>query len=209
MKDLIIVGGGGMGRKLYPFLRELNHHKKWNILGFINDDLSALDGKKCDLSIIGTINDWKPLPDQVFVMGLSEPRAKKLVAEKLLARGARFETIVSKQAILGDYVEIGEGSVVLTPYNVECGAKIGRFVTILGSTIALDGQIGDYSTSTGFVNLTNAVIGQEVYIGSHSVILENVHVGDRACIGVGSIVMKDVEPDTQVFGYPARMVGRK
>lgn len=208
MKDLIIVGAGGMGRKLFPFLRELNDGR-WQMQGFIDDDLHALDGIRCDLSIIGTISEWKPQENQVFAMGISSPHTKKIVAEKLLSRGAKFETIVSKQAILGDYVEIGEGSVILTPYNIECGARIGCFVTILGSTIALDGEIGDYSTSTGFANLTNAKIGQEVYIGSHAVILENLKVGDRAFISVGSVVMQDVEADTQVFGYPARVVRRK
>ena len=40
-------------------------------------------------------------------------------------------------------------------------------------------------------------------------ILENVKVGDGAYIGVGSIVMKDVPPYTQVFGNPARIVGER
>lgn len=208
MQDLIIVGAGGMGRKIFPFLRELNEDKKWNIIGFIDDNQNALDGVKCDLHIIGTISDWEPEENQVFVMGISEPRVKKIVSEKLLKKNAKFISVVSKQAIVGDYVEFGEGCVVLTPYNIECGARIGRFVTILGSTIAIDGEIGDYSTSTGFANLTNARIGQSVYIGSHSVLLENVHIGDCAYICAGSIVMKDVEANAQVFGCPARKIGR-
>lgn len=209
MKDLIIVGAGGMGRKVFVCLRRLNTDNKWNIRGFIDDDEHALDGKNCDLKIIGTISDWKPMENQVFVMGLSEPHMKHLISDRLIAKGARFETIVSPDVILGDYVEIGEGSVIMTPYNVESGARIGRFVTMLGSTIALDGKLGDYSTTTGFANLTFADIGKEVYVGSHAVILENVKVGDGAYIGVGSIVMKDVPPYTQVFGNPARIVGER
>ena len=110
---------------------------------------------------------------------------------------------------MGDYVEIGEGSVIMTPYNVESGAKIGKFVTLLGSTIALDGRLGDYSTTGGFANLTFSNIGKEVYVGSHAVILSHVNVGDGAYIGVGSIVMKDVPAYTQVYGNPARVVGER
>ena len=117
------------------------------------------------------------------------------------------EVYVHPTSIIDDNVEIGEGSVVMTPYNVESGAQIGKFVTFLGSTIALDGKLGDYSTTGGFANLTCANIGKEVYVGSHAVILSNVTVGDGAFIGVGSIVMKDVKPYTQVFGNPARVVG--
>lgn len=209
MKDLIIVGAGGMGRKVFPFLREINEGGKWNICGFIDDDIHALDGVKCDLPILGTISGWKPKKNQVFVMGISEPKTKKIVAENLKAKGAVFISIVSKQAILGDYIEIGEGSVILTPYNIECGAKIGKFVTVLGSTLSLDGEIGDYSTTAGFANLTNAKIGKGVYVGSHVVIIENLTIGDGAYLCVGSVVMKNVEPHQQVFGCPARVIGRK
>lgn len=209
MKDLIIVGAGGLGRKVFVCLRRLNTDHKWNILGFIDDNANALEGKKCDLEIIGKISDWQPTEDQVFVMGISDPKVKHKVSDLLLAKGAKFETVVSPDVLLGDYVQIGEGSVIMTPYNVESGVEIGRFVTMLGSTIALDGRIGDYSTTAGFANLTNADIGREVYVGSHAVILENVKVGDGAFVSVGSVVMKDVPANMQVFGYPARIVGER
>lgn len=209
MKDLIIVGAGGLARKLHVCLKRLNKDSKWNILGCIDDNMHALDGIKFDLSIIGSISDWEPKDNQVFVMGISEPHTKRILADKLKAKGAIFETIISPDVILGDYVEIGEGSVVMTPYNVESGVIIGKFVTLLGSTIALDGYIGDYSTTAGFANLTNAIIGEEVYVGSHAVILENKKIGKGAFISVGSIVMNDVEPYKQVFGTPARVVGER
>ena len=209
MKDLIIVGAGGLGRKVFVCLRRLNTDNRWNVLGFIDDNSNALDGKKCDLDIIGKISDWQPTENQVFVMGISDPRVKHKVSDILLERGAKFETIVSPDVLLGDYVEIGEGSVIMTPYNVESGVRIGRFVTMLGSTIALDGSIDDYSTTAGFANLTNAQIGKEVYVGSHAVILENVKLGDGAFVSVGSVVMKDVPANMQVFGYPARIVGER
>ena len=207
MKNLYIVGAGGLGRKLFVCLRRLNIDKKWNIVGFLDDNPHALDGVKCDLEIVGTISDWEPTDNQVFAMGISDSHIKHMVSDKMISKGAKFETIVSPDVIMGDYVEIGEGSVVMTPYNVESGAKIGKFVTLLGSTIALDGELGDYSTTGGFANLTCAHIGKEVYVGSHAVILSNVTVGDGAFIGVGSIVIKDVKPYTKVFGNPARVVG--
>ena len=209
MKNLYIVGAGGLGRKLSVCLRRLNEDNRWDIKGFLDDNEDALANTKCDLEVVGSISEYVPQDDDVLVMGISNPKAKHTVSDLLLAKGAKFETVVSPDVILGDYVEIGEGSVVMTPYNVESCVKIGRFVTLLGSTIALDGVIDDYATTAGFANLTCSHIGKEAYVGSHAVVLSNCTVGEGAFVSVGSIVMKDVEPYTQVFGCPARVIGKR
>lgn len=207
MKDLIIVGAGGMSRKVYVTLQKINKMKKrWNIIGCIDDNPNALDGIKTDMRLIGSITDWVPQKNEVFVMGISDPKLKYIVSKRITDKKGVFETIVSPDVILGEYVEIGEGSVILTPYNVESCVRIGKFVTILGSTIALDGVIGDYSTTAGFANLTTAKIGKGVYVASHAILLEHVSIGDGSYVGVGSVVMKDVKAYSKVFGSPARVI---
>jgi acetyltransferase-like isoleucine patch superfamily enzyme len=42
-------------------------------------------------------------------------------------------------------------------------------------------------------------------VGSGSVILGNVTIGENAIVGAGSVVTKDVPPDTIVAGNPARV----
>lgn len=209
MKDIVIVGAGGMGRKLYVCLRRINEIKKiWNIKGYIDDNLNALDNVKTNLNLIGTIEGWEPKANEVFAMGISDQKIKYKVAKLLKSRGAKFETIIAPNVILGEYVDVREGSVIMTPYNIESGVKIGKFVTILGSTIALDGVIGDYATTTGFANLTTANIGRGAYVASHVVLLPGVNIGEGAYVGAGSIVMKDIEVFKKVFGNPARVIGQ-
>ncbi|MGV3083896.1 PglD-related sugar-binding protein [Enterococcus dispar] len=207
MKDIIIVGAGGLGRKIFACLNRINKiEPTWNVLGFIDDNSDAFNNVKIDSKIIGSISDYTRSSEREYLaLALSDVNQKETISNLLLEKGGKFATIVSPEAILGDYVEIGEGSIVMTPYNIESGAKIGKFVTVLGSTLALDGVIGDYSTTAGFANLTNAKIGKKVYVASHVVLTENLTIGDDSIISVGSIVMKNVKAGTKVFGYPARV----
>lgn len=51
------------------------------------------------------------------------------------------------------------------------------------------------------------MIGNDVWIGAHSVILSGVTIGDGAIIAAGAVVNKDVEPYTIVGGVPAKLLG--
>lgn len=50
------------------------------------------------------------------------------------------------------------------------------------------------------------IIGNDVWIGINSTILNNVVIGDGAVIGAGAVVTKDVSPYSVVGGVPARLI---
>ncbi len=47
-------------------------------------------------------------------------------------------------------------------------------------------------------------IGSDVWIGGGAIVLPGVKIGDRAIVGAGAVVTKDVLADTTVVGNPAR-----
>ena len=51
-------------------------------------------------------------------------------------------------------------------------------------------------------------IADGVLISAGAKILGNIHVGEGAKVGAGSVVLQDVPPHTTVAGVPARVVGR-
>ena len=55
----------------------------------------------------------------------------------------------------------------------------------------------------------DTVIGNDVWIGQHAVILPGVHIGDGAIIGANSVVGSDVEPYTIVVGNPAKVLRKR
>lgn len=52
----------------------------------------------------------------------------------------------------------------------------------------------------------NVVIGNDVWIGSHALILGGVTIGDGAVIAAGAVVTKDVDPYSVVGGVPAKII---
>lgn len=50
-------------------------------------------------------------------------------------------------------------------------------------------------------------VGNGVMIGANASVLGNIRIGDCAKIGAGSVVVRDVEPQTTVVGVPAKAVG--
>lgn len=212
MQDVVIVCAGGFGREAYALIRSINRaavkenkEEPYNVLGFLSDDPYALDEINIDKKIIGTIQEWQPRDSEVYVLGISNPKAKEKLSNMLKDRGAKFISLVSPKVYVPDTTEIGEGSII-SAYSVGENVKIGRFVNIAGSMIGGNAVIGDYCTTTGFTNITNAILGKRVFVGSHAVIMNKRKIGDDAFICVGSVVFNNVKPGTKVFGIPAKKV---
>jgi putative colanic acid biosynthesis acetyltransferase WcaB len=76
---------------------------------------------------------------------------------------------------------------------------------VLGSSCALR-----HCTTIGMKNgpADCPSIGNNVDIGSNSVVLGSIHIGDNAVIGAGSVVLHDVAPGDVVAGNPARSIKR-
>jgi len=54
-----------------------------------------------------------------------------------------------------------------------------------------------------------ATIGDDVYVGPNVCIIENVTIGNKATIGAGSVVVKDVPENLTVAGNPAKVISEK
>jgi bifunctional UDP-N-acetylglucosamine pyrophosphorylase/glucosamine-1-phosphate N-acetyltransferase len=107
--------------------------------------------------------------------------------------------VLSDDVHVGNYAEIKES-------NVGSGTKIGHFSYIGDSTIGANVNIG---AGTVFVNYdgskkNHTTVGDDVFIGSGSMLVAPLKIGDGALTGAGAVVTKDVEPGTTVFGVPAR-----
>jgi acetyltransferase-like isoleucine patch superfamily enzyme len=142
---------------------------------------------------------------------------------------------VRKNVVHGSSFHVGPGSIVWAPRELRIGNNvyIGKF-----ATIEVDGEIGDgvlVANSVGIVGRTDhdihqigttisesawvgndpanlsqsVVIGSDVWIGYGAVIMSGTSIGDSAVIGAGSVVTKDVPPNSIVAGNPGRVVRQR
>jgi acetyltransferase-like isoleucine patch superfamily enzyme len=73
------------------------------------------------------------------------------------------------------------------------------------STIGHEARIGAGSAIYRSANISGGdEIGKGVLVGTGAQILQYLIVGDRAIVGAGSVVTKDVAPMTTVAGIPAK-----
>ncbi len=211
MEKIIIIGAGGFGRELLLWIKDINAVKPtWEIAGFIDDDIYALDNVECDYGIIGTLKDWEPREDEVFALAIADPHTKGKIANMMKSKGARFATVIHPTAIIAPFSHYGEGFIMFPYSKLSCNSNAGDFVTLLSSPIGHDTKIGDYTTISGNCNVVrNVEIGKYVFLAAGVCIAQNIHVGDNAYLGLGSVVLKDVPEGVKVFGNPARAVPGK
>ena len=205
MKDIIIIGAGGFGREVLQWIKDYNRIKpSWHILGFLDDNLHALDKLECDYKVIGTIKDWEPNENQWFVMAVANPKTKQAIAESMKAKGAVFTSLIHPSAYISEFALVGEGLVMYPNSVITVNTRIGDFVTLLSSEIGHDAVIGNYSTISSYCDITGGVkLGERVFLGSHVTIVPKRKIGDDAYIAAGSVVISNIKSGTRVFGNPA------
>lgn len=208
MKEIIILGANGFGREVLQWIKDVNRVKEtWIIKGFLDDNLSALDGYACDYKVLGTIKDWLPSKNEVFVFAIASPKVKEVIAAQLKSKGAEFANVVHPTSIIGEFCEIGEGLLVTPRAKISPNVKIGDFVTLLGCGVGHDAEIGDYSTLCGCCCVNgNVKLGKRVFVGTSSVIAPTKKVGDDVYICMGSMVMTNIKSGYKVMGYPAKKI---
>ncbi len=112
-----------------------------------------------------------------------------------------------KGAHLAQGVHMGNFGEVKDSY-LGAGTKMGHFSYIGNATIGPDVNIGAGTITCNYdgVNKHPTEIGAGVFIGSDTMLVAPVKLGEGSRTGAGAIVTKDVPPHTLAVGMPARAI---
>ena len=116
-------------------------------------------------------------------------RTSRAGAELMLAR---FVGVSGCSIVAALSVRIGEGTIV--------GADVMIFDNDFHSPVG-EFRWGDAAPD----NPRPVVIGRGVFIGARALVLKGVSIGDRAIVGAGAVVTKDVPARHVAVGNPARI----
>ena len=113
---------------------------------------------------------------------------------------------VQKNAFIGRNCKIQSHTFICDGVTVEDEVFIGHGVTFVNDKYprATNGNGGLQCEADW--NVVPTVVKKGASIGSGVTILCNITIGEKAIVGSGSVVTKDVPPNTIVAGNPARVI---
>jgi bifunctional UDP-N-acetylglucosamine pyrophosphorylase / glucosamine-1-phosphate N-acetyltransferase len=108
-------------------------------------------------------------------------------------------------ARLDDHVHLGNFAEVKDSY-LGPGTKMGHFSYIGNAHIGSNVNIGAGTITCNYdgEKKNPTEVGDDVFLGSDTMLVAPVKIGDRAITGAGTVVTRDVSPDTLVLGVPAK-----
>ena len=167
--------------------------------------------------------DWKELKS---ILEANRARIDEIVIENDRRNSAvplldlkDIPARIEPGALIRENVSIGKNAVIMMGAVVNIGAVIGEGTMIdmgavLGgrATVGRNCHIGAGAVLAGVIEPASAkpvVVEDDVLIGANAVVIEGVHIGQKAVVAAGAVVIEDVPDVMVVAGCPARVIKTK
>ncbi len=211
-----LIGAGGFGREVMPLLDAC-------VLGqgsFLSDDGARIVfvesrpeqpeiGGRSVLSVTDFLK--AEVGERLFNVAIADSRIREELALACLDAGCLAQSLVAGDAEVSPTVTFGTGAIVCARTMITDNVTIGRFFHCnIYSYVAHDCVIGNFVTFGPRVSCNgNVRIDDHAYVGAGAVIRQGAPgrpliIGEGAVVGMGAVVVRDVEPYTTVVGNPAR-----
>jgi len=118
----------------------------------------------------------------------------------------RINRLIAAGLVIGKNVTIAKNAVIDSgyPYLIRIGdnCSIAEHVRLIAHDAAI------FKFTTGCARIGKIEIKDNCFIGDRSTILPGVTIGPNVLIAAGSVVNRDIPPNSCVAGVPARVYGR-
>lgn len=129
-----------------------------------------------------------------------------------LGKKTRISSFVKIKVNRG-FLRIGENCTI----NSFCFIDADKGNVVIGDNVLIGPFVGIHGSNYNYNNREKLIVDQDiiskgirieddVWIGSHSTILDGVTIGKGAVIGAGAVVTKNVPPYSVAVGVPAKVI---
>ena len=113
---------------------------------------------------------------------------------------------IQKNARVGRRCKISSHTFICEGVTIEDHVFIGHGVMFINDSYPrATTAAGELQTAADW-KVEQTIVKKGASIGTGVTVLANVTIGERAIVGAGSVVTRDVPPDTIVVGNPARVL---
>lgn len=150
-----------------------------------------------------------------------------IIHDSQMGDGCKIVSSVLEQALLEEHVDIGPFAHLRKGAHLASGVHMGNFGEVKNSYLGPGVKMGHFSyigdatihknVNIGAGTITcnydgekknHTEIGEDVFIGSDTMLVAPLKIGKGSKTGAGSVVTRDIPDYTLAVGVPARLVGK-
>ena len=141
--------------------------------------------------------------------------------KKLTINNGKYYNMIGRQQRC--YFVVGPNASLVIGDNVgiSCSAIVCHDNIVIGNNVKIGGNVVIYDTDfhslhsskrnmmpedmSGVITMP-VIIGDDAFIGAHSIILKGVKIGEKSIVGAGSVVSKSIPAGETWAGNPAKFI---
>jgi carbonic anhydrase/acetyltransferase-like protein (isoleucine patch superfamily) len=205
MKKVVIIGAGAHSAEIAGLIYDNNKHvpeeERIIIKGYLDDRDENWFRYKYKEPLLSNLTDYKPSPDDLFILGVSNVESRKSCLNKLEGKNLTYTSFTHYTAIVYETALIGYGNIICCFCKIGPNAKIGNLNSINSKTeIGHDCIIGSNNVFAGNVGIAGfASVGDDNFFGMNSAVIPEKTIGSKNLIQAGIVVDRNIENESYFF----------
>ncbi len=205
MKNLIIVGAGGLGLEVAAYAQDIarNGSLHLTLKGFLDDTRNPKETYE-GFPILGATDSVLD-PNAFYIIAVGTPEGREKLAATLTQQGARFINLLHPAAYIAEKAVLGTG-IIAAPF-----AFVGAKATIadhcllnIHSSVGHEATVGTCSVLSPYADLNGGAVAEDrVFLGAHACVMPRLCVGSHSKIAAGAVVYTDIPGEVTAIGNPA------
>jgi sugar O-acyltransferase (sialic acid O-acetyltransferase NeuD family) len=206
---IVIFGAAGTGLIM---AEEVEKNINMQFFGFLDDEKEKQSKGYCGYPVLGGLSAWDSVSqDCLFLSSLYGPKKNELFSNMikyLKIPPERWTNLISEAALVSKKCKVGFGTYVGPGVILNPEVRVGNYCALMANAwIGHHSKIGNYVFLSNSLSLSGGVaVGDGSYLGSNATIREYAKIGSYVTVGMGSVVVKDINSHEIVVGNPARKI---